>query len=76
MPYCSLMQSVFSRYVPHRQTLLPKAVPRAGITLCPATAVMRTGIGLSLSLCPLPASMTTQRQSGTGGPSYMQHICE
>lgn len=35
---CSLP---FLRYVPHRQPLLPKAVPRAGITLCPATAVVR-----------------------------------
>lgn len=63
LTHCSLMQSAISlsltsHYIPHRQLLLPKAVPRAGITLSPGQPALpsyRTAEA-SMSPCPQPAS--------------------
>lgn len=59
LTHCSLTQSaislsVTSHYIPHRQPPLPKAVPRAGITLSPGQPALPCYLTaeLLISLCP------------------------
>lgn len=64
LTHCNLTQSaislsLFSRYIPHRQRLLPKAVPRSGIILSPGHPILpycHTADPL-MSLCPLPSGV-------------------
>lgn len=60
-PHAVCHFTLTSRYIPHRQRLLPKAVPRSGIMLSPGHPVLpycHTADPL-MSLCPSPAGINT-----------------